>query len=272
MGRFAFNLSTVIGILGGVGLVMGSILLTAPDVQAYINLPGLLIVLGGTFAATFVSYPLPEVLRVLKVFMLVWRAEGHDPKQDVEEIARVAALVFRGQVMKADEHLSGIRNPFLRTGMQMVIDNKSAEDILEWMQWRIERMKARERAEANIFRNMAQFAPAFGMLGTLIGLINMLYGMDAASFEDLGRSMGIALITTLYGVLLANLLFRPVALKLERRSDERVMLMNLMLEGVLMIQERRSPNQVRDALMAFLTSYDDEIRERPGASGRRRRR
>lgn len=255
------NPSTLIGIVSGFGLVFGAIFLSSNHAADYFNLPSLLLVLGGTIAATLISYPLHEVLRVFGVFTIVLRNERLYAERDIIELVEVAKLKFQGQINRADEKLSGIKNPFLRTGVQMVLDGASIDDITTLLQWRIGRMRARERAEAQIFRTMAAFAPAFGMLGTLLGLINMLHAMDAAHFAAIGANMALALVTTLYGILLSNMIFKPIALKLERRTEQRVMLMNMMVEGVMLMQQQRSPAFIRETLQSFMAQSEDELRE-----------
>lgn len=257
------NPSTVIGILGGFGLMVWAIGFTAEDPVAFLNLPGLFVVIGGTMAATLISYPLREVLRVFHIIAIVLRNERLYAKQDIEELVRVAKLMSRGEFNKIEDRVGKVKNPFLRTGVQLVVDGTPVNDIMDLLQWRIARLRARERAEAQIFRTMGAFAPAFGMLGTLLGLINMLYAMDNAGFEQLGRNMSVALITTLYGILLANLLFKPIALKLERRTEQRVMLMNMVLEGVMLIHDQRSPAFIRETLHSFMEHYEDELRDEP---------
>lgn len=245
----------------GLAIVVAAIGLSAEDPGNFLNLPGLLLVVGGTVAATLVSYPLHEVLRVFRVFGIVLKNERLYAERDINELVEVSKLKFQGQIGRADEKLNRIKNPFLRSGMQMVLDGASSEDLITLMQWRIARMRARERAEAQIFRTMATFAPAFGMLGTLLGLINMLSAMDADQFGAIGTNMALALITTLYGILLSNMLFKPIALKLERRTEQRVMLMNMMVEGVLLMQEERSPAFIRETLGSFLAQSEDELRD-----------
>jgi len=255
------NISTFLGILIGLGLIGGSIALTADDFWMFINLPSLIIVLGGTIAATLISYPFSELRNVFKVFGIVLLNERLYARNDLDELIEVSKLMFQGQINKADERLNMIKNPFLRTGIQLVLDGSHTDDITSLLQWRIARMRARERAEAQIFRTMAAFAPAFGMLGTLLGLINMLSGMNAANLGHIGQNMALAMITTLYGIVLANLVFKPVALKLERRTEQRVMLMNMVVEGVMMMHERRSPAFIREAVQSFMAHYEDELHD-----------
>lgn len=255
------NPSTLLGMFFGLVVIIGAVALTADQVGDFLNPIGLLLVVGGTFAATLISYPLHEIIRVFRVFGVVLVNERLYAERDINELVEVARLKFKGQINQADEKREQIQNPFLRAGMQMVLDRAPSEDITTLLQWRIARMRARERAEAQIFRTMATFAPAFGMLGTLLGLINMLHSLDASEFEAIGYNMALALITTLYGILLSNMLFKPIALKLERRTEQRVALMNMMVEGVMLMQQDRSPAFIRETLNSFLAQSEDELRD-----------
>lgn len=257
------NPSTLIGMLAALGLLIYVLLIGAEDPAAYINLPGLAIVLTGTLAATFIAYPLREVLRVFGIFGIVLRNEKTYLQDDVDELIRISRLWFKGDLKAVERQLEMSSNPFLRTGVQLVIDIAPLEDILALLQWRIARLRARERAEAQIFRSMASFAPAFGMIGTLLGLINMMFILDGSRIEQIGQYMGVALITTFYGILLANLLFKPIAVKLERRTEQRVQMMNMVLEGVVLISQKRNPSFVRETLRSFMAQYQDDIHDQP---------
>ena len=123
------------------------------------------------------------------------------------------------------------------------------------------RLRARENAEAQLFRAMSSYAPAFGMIGTLVGLINLMFMLGSGDMEQIGRSLAVALMTTFYGVLLANLVLKPVAVKLERRTEQRVALMNLVMQGISMMCNRRSPAYMRETLKSFIAHHDDEIRD-----------
>jgi chemotaxis protein MotA len=193
--------------VGGVALLVISIIATAKDASIFINLPGLLIVLGGTLAATLMSFPLKEVLRVFRVFrvfIIVLRNERSYEKGDIDEIVGIAMLLYQNKVLQAEDVIANLGNPFLRTGLQLVVDGVPVEDILNLLQWRITRLKAREHAEAQVYRVMGGYAPAFGMVGTLLGLVNMLYDMGGDSFGSIGVNMAVALITTFYGIVLSK--------------------------------------------------------------------
>ncbi|HEY0845571.1 MAG TPA: MotA/TolQ/ExbB proton channel family protein [Noviherbaspirillum sp.] len=267
------NPSTILGLVLAALIVVVGAVFTTPDPMDLLDLPSLILVVGGTMAATLISYPLREVVKVFRVFVIVLRNEQLYAREDLNEIVRVSRKYFQGEITALDQELQHCKNPFLRTGVQLVIDGAPINDIVELLQWRISKLKAREAAEAQIFRSMAMYAPAFGMLGTLLGLINMLHGLQG-DFHTIGASMALAMITTLYGILLANLLFKPIAIKFERRTERRVMQMNMVLEGVTLMAQRRSPSFIRLYLESLEAHHEDEIRQaetKPGVTGTARR-
>lgn len=254
------NPSTLIGILAS-SIMLGSILFfTAETPQSFINAPGFGIVIAGTLAATFISYPLREVLRVVRLVGIVFRRENTYIRDDIQELVDMSRLWIKGDVRSVEDALESTRSPFLRNGMQLVIANVKEDEIFDMLQWRIARLKAREKAEADIFRTMAAYAPAFGMLGTLVGLVNMLEVMDAGNLDVIGPRMAVALLTTFYGILLSNLVFKPIAVKLERRTEERMISMHMVLEGISLITRRRLPSFIEETLNSFVADYHDEIR------------
>lgn len=260
--------STIIGIVGGILLLVASIWLTAEDALVFINIPGVVIVLGGTVAATLVSFPPKYVFRVWRNFLSALRNERLYEKEDVDEIADIARLWKAGKIQIVTEQVSRIKSPFLRTGLTLIVDGSPIEDINELLEWRIARLRARENAEANVFRAMATYAPAFGMLGTLLGLVNMLYDMSSGSFENIGLNMAVALITTFYGLVFANVFFLPIATKLEDRTEQRVRTLSMALEAINLVSQQRSPSYIRETLYSFLNDYDDEVA--PGVTAKKR--
>lgn len=255
------NASTLIGMIASVALLASVLFFSAESQQSFWNLPGLAIVITGVMASTFISYPLKEVMRVFKLVAIVFRRENLYTREDIQELVAMSRLWFKGEIHKVEEALQYTRNPFLRTGIQLVIANTKEEEIIELLRWRIARLRAREHAEAQIFRTMATYSAAFGMLGTLVGLVNMLVLMDTSDLDLIGPQMAVALLTTFYGLLLANVLFKPIAVKLERRTEERVIAMNMVLEGVALMSKRRLPSFIEETLKSFVATYEDEIRD-----------
>ncbi len=255
------NPSTLIGMFSGLLLLAVVLFYAAEDPRLFIDLPGLGIVLLGTMAATFISYPLREVLRIFGLIGTVLRNERLYASKDIEELVSISRLWMSGNLPAVEREMDAVANPFLKTGLQLVVDLTPEEDILDLLQWRINRLRARERAEAQLFRVMASYAPAFGMVGTLVGLVNLMFLLGDGDITSIGRQMAIALMTTFYGVLLANLIFKPIAVKLERRTEERVALMGMVMQGISMMCHKRSPALMRETLKSFMAQYHDEIND-----------
>lgn len=255
------NPSTLIGIVASLALLALVFFFSATDPRLFIDVPSLALVLGGTLAATFLSYPLREVVRIFGLIATVLRNERLYTQKDIEELVHVAKLWMQDDPRLVERELVHVTNPFLRTGVQLVIDRMPEEDILDLLQWRISRLRAREAAEAQLFRVMANYAPAFGMIGTLVGLVNMMDILGSGDMKVIGPQLAIALMTTFYGILLANLVFKPVAVKLERRTEERLVLMNMIMQGISMMSAKRSPAMMRETLKSFAAVYVDEIFE-----------
>lgn len=258
------NPSTLIGIVASVLLFAVILFFTAENPALFVDLPSLAVVLVGTLAATFISYPLSEVVRIFGLIGTVLRNERLYTQQDMDELINISRLWMMGDIRAVEEALEKVANPFLKTGVQLVIDRAPQEDIEDLLQWRISRLRAREHAEAQLFRLMASFAPAFGMVGTLIGLVNLMFLLGDGDITSIGQQMALALMTTFYGVLLSNLVFKPVAVKLERRTEQRVVVMNMIMQGVSMMSQRRGPALMRETLNSFMAQYQDEINDRGG--------
>ena len=260
------NPSTLIGIVASIFLLAIVLFFATEDPLLFIDLPGLGIVLVGTAAATFIAYPLREVVRVFGLLGTIVRNEKLYIDKDLEDLVDISRVWLQGDIRAVEKRLEPVSNPFLRNGVQMVIDNVPEQDILDLLQWRIARMKAKEQAEAQLFRVMAGFAPAFGMLGTLVGLVNLLFLLGDGDMTAIGRQMALALMTTFYGVLLANLVFKPVAVKLERRTEQRLILLNTVMQGISMMSQGRSPSMMRETLNAFVAEVRDEIIDHSAAT------
>ena len=258
------NPSTLIGIFASSILLASVLLFTAESPHSFLNLPGLAIVLAGTLAATFISYPLQEVLRVVRLVGLVFRRENTYCRDDIKELVDMSRLWFKGDVRAVEAALEQTRNPFLRTGIQLVIANTKEDEIFDMLRWRIARLKAREHAEAQIFRTMATYAPAFGMIGTLIGLVQMLSNMEDP--KSIGPAMAVALLTTLYGAMIATMIATPIADKLSLRMTEEARMQSLYIDALVAIQEGTNPRIIEQMLSSYLPPKEREkVAEAEGA-------
>lgn len=259
------NITTVFGVLFGTTLLVLAIAIGVSEYELwrieqawgiFVNLPGLFIVLGGTIAATFISYPAAMIRRVFHSLAVVFRQEVGSPQRYIREITRLAAKARSGTLILQKE-LPSLANPFLRDGIQMLVDDFTPEEITEILHQRVEFRIRKELQEAHVFRTIAKLSPAFGMIGTLIGLIGMLANMDMTdTLGRLGGDMAVALVTTFYGLILANLFFIPFANKLENRTSEATETMRMIEESILMIAEKWHHRKVEDYLNSFVTPAD----------------
>lgn len=249
------NKSVLLGSIGGVVLVAGVLLLSAGNLGAFFSLPGLVVVLGGTLVATLVSRPMLEVRELIESIPALFRPQESMIERDVEELLRFARRYRVCGPRTAEQELGLISNPFVVAGLRQVVEGCSLEDLGKSLQWRIAGARSQENGQTQILYSMATFAPAFGMLGTLFGLVHMLTGLGEAALNDIGASMAFAMITTVYGIIASNLLFKPLAIKRERRTTQHLMQMTALMEGILQIHQKRHPMLIKDALEAYCAYY-----------------
>ncbi|MFH1728176.1 MAG: MotA/TolQ/ExbB proton channel family protein [Pseudomonadota bacterium] len=224
---------------------------TDKNYKVFWNPAGLAIVLGGTFAATMVCFPLNELFKASKVLLLIFKKETFKFADYIHEITSLAKQVREVKSYESID-MSHISDVFLKDGIQMLKDGiHNSDEIREIMETRVAYKKSRENAEAHIFLTMGKLAPAFGMVGTLIGLIDMLQKMGG-QLDKLGAGMAVALITTFYGVVLANLCFLPIAEKLKRRTEEDVIFKMMIIEGIILLNEFQHPFVVEDRLNSYV--------------------
>lgn len=243
------DIATLIGILISFGLVIISILMGG-DGAWFVSPPSLMIVFGGTMGATLLAYPLADVLSVFGVAKNVFTHKSQSVGVLISMIAGFAKKARKEGILSFESQLAEIEDPFLVQGIQMAIDGMESSAIEDVMTTEIIYVEERHRLGADIFSTMGTFAPAVGMLGTIIGLVQMLMQMDDPS--KIGGPMAVALLTTFYGTFMANLVFIPVASKLKTRSKQEILLKQMVLEGVISIQSGDNHRVVEQKLKAFI--------------------
>ena len=242
------DIATVIGIVLAFGLILTSIIM-GTGLGAFIDIPSIIIVIGGTIASLLISYPLPTVIGAIKVFMKSIFGAPPNPQELIEQIVELAVKARKESIL-ALENVQ-IENPFLAKGIRLVVDGTAPNLVKDIMNTEIKFMKQRHQAGQTIFGTVAAMAPAFGMIGTLIGLVQMLQNLSDPS--AIGPSMAVALLTTFYGALLANIFGVPIKTKLEQKSQEEAVIMEIITQGVISIMEGDNPMIVRNKLEAFLS-------------------
>jgi len=256
LGRYGVDIATLIGILVSFGLVIVSIMMGGEGTW-FINAPSVMIVAGGTMGATLLAYPLSDVLSVFNVVKNVFMHKSQVVGELIPLISGFAKKARQEGILSFESQLADIDDPFLVKGIQMAIDGMESSAIEDVMTTEIIYLEERHRLGAEIFTTMGTFAPAVGMLGTIIGLVQMLMQMEDPS--QIGAPMAVALLTTFYGTILANLLFLPVAGKLKTRSKQEVLTKQMVLEGVISIQSGDNHRIVEQKLKAFIAPKAREI-------------
>ncbi len=241
------DLATVIGLVLAfalIGISMGS------SAMIFVDIPSVMIVGGGTIGAVLVSYPLPIVLSVVPVMRNCFFSKLPSPNSIIEQFMDYANRARREGILSLEPVLKEIDDLYLKKGLQLTVDGLEPQSIQEIMETEISYLEERHGLGAEILATFGAFAPAMGMIGTVIGLILMLQTMDDPS--TIGPSMAVALITTFYGAILANLIFLPMQTKLKRRSQEEVLLKEMILEGILAISKGENPRIIEEKLSSFL--------------------
>ncbi len=247
------DLATIIGLVGGVASILYGISLramTRSEVFVFLDAASLLIVLGGTFSALLVGTPLIEVLRAWRVALRAFFHRTESPVELIERLARFAEHARRDGVLAIEPLVTEDDDPFLSEGVDLVVDGNDAELIEQIMSTELKRIEDRHSAGRRIFEMCARYAPAWGMVGTLLGLVLMLGHLDEP--ENIGPGMSLALITTLYGLVFAHLFFGPIADKLVRRSEEELAIKEIIMRGICSIQSGDNPRVLRSRLFALL--------------------
>ena len=280
------DLGTLIGLLAGLGIILIGIIQSGGKLYWFFNFNSLLIVLGGTFAATMVNLPLRAVGNILNVLQNVFRGEDYDYIGIIEEIVQKAQKARKDGLLSLEADLPTMRDGFFKNGIELAINERESSRLRTFLNLEMNNISSRHVAGQEMFLYMASYAPAFGMLGTVLGLIIMMnnfssggQGMEitasydvAERFADLLSGMGLALITTFYGVFMANMIFLPIGGKLKRRSENEMMLKSIVVEGIISIHAREHPILIKEKLMTFAPSqfrYNTEIEiseEKPSSS------
>ena len=246
------DLSTIVGILAGLAVIVAGI--GGGSIQHFIHVPSLFIVVGGTFMALIASYPISVLRNVPRHIGIIFKNAWFRHEQCIETLTQFSQEARKNGILELEKKAEDLNDPFLKSAVMMIVDAHDPAEIKDLLNMELDYMIARHEIEIGLYEKGTVLAPAFGMIGTLIGLINMLMGLDLASGASsaLGENMSVALITTFYGCVLANLIFAPLAKKLEIRNEEEYLYKQLIIEGVLAIQAGDNPKFLKEKLYCFL--------------------
>lgn len=268
------DFGTALGLLAGLGVIAIGVIRGHGDLYWFFNLNSIMIVLGGTLAATIVNYPLRNVMGIFKILKNAFTYESHSYGTEIDTLVEKAEKARKSGIMSLEADLDKIENKFLRNGIELAINERDAGRLRTFLNLELNNIERRHNIGQEIFFYMGAYAPAFGMLGTVMGLIVMMNKFSggnasidtiefdvAAKFAELLGGMGLALITTFYGVLFSNLIFLPIGGKLKRKSEDELMLKNIMVEGIISIHAKEHPILIREKLMTFVPTSKRGKRE-----------
>jgi len=248
-------MSTLIAIVLGIGLLFFAIV-TQGSVDVFISLPALMIVVGGTTAAVFTSFPLPRVLKVSRVLLQIFKKDIQNPSLIIGELVKLSFRARQQSLLALEDEMDRQEHRFIKLGLEMVVDGNPGQLIREVLQTELDFIQVRHRRGEHIFRTAGKYAPAFGLIGTLIGLVLMLQAFASSSSETsastLGVGMSVALITTFYGAMAANLFFNPIAEKLRSRTEDEVLATQIIIEGLVLLQAGANPRIIERKLNSYL--------------------
>jgi chemotaxis protein MotA len=247
------DIATIAGIFTGVTLILLAIISGSP-VTTFIHVPSMMITLGGTVAATFINFPLKTVLGMVAIIKKTVLHKMISPAEVIEKVVKYAEKARKEGMLALEDESENEPNEFLRMGLRLAVDGTDPQLLQRILENDITALQRRHEIGISVMTSMGTFAPAFGMIGTLVGLVQMLSNMDSP--DGIGAGMAVALLTTFYGAFMANVFFLPLAGKLRNRSQEELMLRDLIVEGIISIQTGDSPRIVEEKLKSFLAPKD----------------
>ena len=258
------DLGTILGLVAGIGIIVVGIIQSGGELFWFYNFNSILIVLGGTLAATLVALPLKAVGNIFNILKKVFIGEQYDYIGTIEEIVEKAQKSRKDGLLSLEADLPNMKAGFFKNGIELAINERESSRLRTFLNLEMNNIQSRHIAGQELFLYMGTYAPAFGMLGTVLGLIVMMNNFAgsgeessasydvAEKFAQLLSGMGLALITTFYGVFMANMIFLPIGGKLKRKSENEMMLKNIVVEGIISIHAREHPILIKEKLMTFV--------------------
>ncbi|RJX27860.1 MAG: motility protein A [Dethiobacter sp.] len=260
------DMLTVLGIISGIVLVLGAII-SKGSLGIFYDPASLMITIGGSFSALLIRFQFEQIRMVFNITKNAFFAEVASIGDIISEFVRLGQKARREGLLSLEDDIEEMKDPFIQKGLQMVVDGFGPELIKDIMYIELDSLENRHKLGQELFKFWGVLAPSFGMIGTLIGLILMLVNLhDVAA---IGPGMAVALLTTFYGALLANLVFIPIAGKLAMRSEAEIAVKEAVIEGVLSIQAGTNPRILQEKLKAFISPKEKETLELGGKPAER---
>lgn len=252
------DIATIVGLILGFGVIVLSIVMGG-GAMAFVHIPSMCIVVGGMLCSVLIHFSMPQFLGIFAVIKRTVLVKVPSPNEIIQQMVNFAAISRRDGALALEEQIRKVDNSFIAKGLQMLVDGQEEDTIRNLMTLEIESLEERHATGKKVLEFMGASAPAFGMIGTLIGLVQMLQNLSSP--DDIGAGMAVALITTFYGAFLANLVFIPLAGKLGIYSKAEILAMEMIVEGICKICRGENPTVVRENMQAFLApNHREEIK------------
>ncbi|MCI9377034.1 MAG: motility protein A [Eubacterium sp.] len=256
------DIASLLGIVLGLAMTVFGILSNKAELLGYIDVPSVIITIGGSITGVLGSFKLSDFINGFKSFALVFKEDAMDPGEIIGNVINLANVARKEGLLALEEASNDIDDPFLKKGIMLVVDGTDPELVRGILETELACLEDRHKKVIGFWEKWAELGPAWGMIGTLIGLVNMLNNMEDAS--AIGPAMAVALLTTLYGSMIANWLCTPIASKMKVNNDLEVIVKDVMVEGLLSIQAGENPRVIEEKLKSFLSPA---IRDSVGTSG-----
>ncbi|HUW23387.1 MAG TPA: motility protein A [bacterium] len=246
------DITTILGVISGISLIVVAIIMRMGGVglKGFFDVSSMFITFGGAFAATLVNYPMKQVLGVFKIAKKVLTEREEYPAKLINQFIYFTKIAHKQGILELEKELNKVNNEFLKRGVQLVVDGADQERIRAELETEITFIRERHRIGQEIFLTLGTYCPAFGMVGTIMGLIMMLARIEDQS--QIAGGMAVALLTTFYGAVAGYLFFLPVAGKLKRRSEDEIFIKEVIIRGVLSLQAGEIPSVMEAKLKAYL--------------------
>ncbi len=250
------DLASILGLVLCLGMCLYGIIdnAGAQNFGRYIDVPSAIITFGGSFFAVMAMYSMKDYIDGFKSFMLIFKTPVTDAREMIQKIIDLSNVARKEGLLSLEEAAGDLDDEFMKKGILLIVDGTDPELVRGIMETELVSVEDRHKKKIQFWEDLGAMGPAWGMIGTLIGLVNMLYEMDDPS--SIGPSMAVALITTLYGSLLANWICAPVANKLKSNNASEIMMKEIMIEGLLSIQAGENPRVIEEKLKSFLAPGD----------------
>jgi chemotaxis protein MotA len=271
------NLTYIIGVISAIGvMLLGMVInidfsasppvsITLSNLGNFFDAASIFIVIGCTLAIIVASFPGSMLASIPKHFMVMLNAKKYNPMECIDKLEELAQIARKNGLLSLEEKANAETDPFFKQAIMLIVDANDPDKVRSILENDIECMSARHEEAAGLYDKASSVAPAFGMVGTLVGLINMLKSMNVEEGAgDLGSSMSTALITTLYGCVLAHMIFGPIASNLRTRDSEEVLCKQIIVEGIMSIQSGENPKFLREKLVTYLSQ-----KQRDGGGGKK---